>query len=178
MSRVITFARVFPKYHPKAGQPTFFVERLIPAFATVLPFMDIDNWVDGEIASNKIKIDIDKLLALNKKWHTIRAGHRWKPGDKFSPRSWSDKPYASKQVILSPDIEVVETYDVFIDKYKDWWEFRLNTNDLSLDQIELIANNDGLIPIDFYDWFRMDSVGTFDGQLIAWKKMGYERFYQ
>jgi hypothetical protein len=28
MSRVLTFSRVFPAYHPKAGQPTGFVEKI------------------------------------------------------------------------------------------------------------------------------------------------------
>lgn len=29
MSKVITFSRVFPKYHPKAGQPTGFVKSIL-----------------------------------------------------------------------------------------------------------------------------------------------------
>lgn len=27
MAKVITFSRTFPSYHPKAGQPTYFVEK-------------------------------------------------------------------------------------------------------------------------------------------------------
>jgi hypothetical protein len=32
MSKVITFSRVFPSYHPKKGQPTYFVEKLYKSF--------------------------------------------------------------------------------------------------------------------------------------------------
>lgn len=31
MAKVITFSRVFPSYHPKAGQPTYFVEAIYKA---------------------------------------------------------------------------------------------------------------------------------------------------
>lgn len=29
MAKVITFSRQFPSYHPKAGQPTYFVEKVL-----------------------------------------------------------------------------------------------------------------------------------------------------
>lgn len=32
MARVITFSRKFPSYHPKAGQPTHFVEQILNSF--------------------------------------------------------------------------------------------------------------------------------------------------
>lgn len=32
MSRVITFSRTYPSYHPKAGQPTYFVEKVMNSF--------------------------------------------------------------------------------------------------------------------------------------------------
>jgi hypothetical protein len=33
MSKVIMFSRVFPAYHEKAGQPTYFVEKLLKELA-------------------------------------------------------------------------------------------------------------------------------------------------
>lgn len=32
MSKILTFSRVFPAYHPKAGQPTFFVGGILSGF--------------------------------------------------------------------------------------------------------------------------------------------------
>ena len=31
MSRVMTFSRVFPSYHPRKGDPTYFVEAILNA---------------------------------------------------------------------------------------------------------------------------------------------------
>lgn len=56
----------------------------------------------------------DKILTgfnigfhVDVKYHTIRAGNRFKKGDYFSPRIWTDKPYASKQYQFHPDILIV-----------------------------------------------------------------------
>lgn len=54
----------------------------------------------------------DKFINGFSKEHTIRKGKRWKVGDKFSPRIWSGKPYKSKQIILAPDTEIKQVFDI------------------------------------------------------------------
>lgn len=93
--KVLTCSRFFPKGHPKAGQPTHFVEKIEACLADTIP-----GW------------EMSKTFALHDwepyynctmpKGHTIRAGNRFKVGDMASLRVWSDKPYRSKQVEFCP----------------------------------------------------------------------------
>ena len=108
MSRVITFSRVFPAYHPKKGQPTYFVEK-------VLQSLKVQAYA---LPTNVVPIISHEILLHNysPKHHTIRSGNRWKVGNKFSPRVWSGKPYNSKQIIIAPDIEIKKIWDVKVEK--------------------------------------------------------------
>lgn len=148
MSKVIIFSRVFPANHPKAGQPTYFVEK----------FLSSINYInnDEERLFNP-RLSVDRF---GPKHHTIRAGSRWKAGDKFSPRVWSGKPYNSKQIIIAPDIEI-----------KKVWNFEIKNGQLLLGgyaiyQYADVAENDGLSGEDFLAWFRFPK--PFTGQIICW----------
>jgi len=155
MSRVMTFSTVFPSYHPKAGEPTYFVEKIWQSIG--LPEFEYIKDLQYEAWGFRIPDGA--------KHHTIRAGHRWKVGDKFSPRVWSGKPYQSKQIIIAPDIEV-----------KKVWDFELTFDDLyyvggklyayssSHDALEYLAKNDGLSQVDLLNWFNK----PFTGQIICW----------
>ena len=99
MSKIMTFSRTFPAYHPKAGQPTYFVEKILRGIHT------LDDHV-------KPIINFDVCSTCAPKHHTIRAGNRWKVGDKFSPRVWSGKPYCSPMITIAPDIEVKKVYPI------------------------------------------------------------------
>lgn len=79
MSKVITFSRYFPKGHPRAGEETYFVEQIYNSI------FSLNDWSDAP------EQDEDYIIPLNLdiigiKHHTIRAGNRWKVGDKFSPQ--------------------------------------------------------------------------------------------
>lgn len=180
MSRVITFSRVFPKYHPKAGEPTYFIEKIWQQLKT-------DNFRDGEytIYSNHPRLMKDGHWQLpitwrdqkfNPKYHTIRNGNRrWKVGDKFSPRVWSGKPYASKQITIAPDIEVKKVWNI---------EILFETNQIHIgipngeNQWLLlsagdVAKNDGLSVHDFYNWFdtpKNRKQKIVKAQIICWNK--------
>jgi len=96
------------------------------------------------------------------KGHTIRAGHRYKVGDTFSPRIWNDKPYRSKQVTIWSDTTIKKIWNFKIDARGYWLNGRL----LNYKELKVIANNDGLDLDDFELWFR--SGKPFDGQIICW----------
>jgi hypothetical protein len=165
MSRFITFSRQFPAYHPKAVQPTCFVEKIWNSLPNMIipytklrilnpeqPYRVFDLWETIQ----------DGYMQLGPKHHTIRAGHRWKVGDKFSPRVWSGKPYASKMITIAPDIEI-----------KKVWKFEISNNTLILDGKELspaqwieLAKNDGLKVGEMLNWFRYPH--EFSGQVICW----------
>ena len=165
MARVMTFSRTFPVYHPRAGQQTYFVEKIWNSIgfenAIESKFNEVyslTGYTEDFIQSffNTLGNDI------NKKHHTIRAGHRWKVGDWFSPRVWSGKPYNSKQIIIAPDIQVKKVWNLYQDEYK--WEFPGTAT------LETLAENDGLSTVDFLDWFQQCPGKVFDGQIICWNE--------
>lgn len=146
---------VFPSYHPRAGQRTYFVESIMKCLYT--------NKDAGMEEPDGIDFDLGMFIEGKIKHHTIRAGHRWKAGDKFSPRVWSGKPYASKQIQFAPDIEV-----------KKVWSFSIGLAAVYIDQqrwidksfIKKVSENDGLEMQDFLDWFQYPK--PFNGEIICW----------
>ena len=159
MSKVITFSRVFPKCHPKAGQPTYFVEKIYKSLFLM-------KCVPPELVTdfNFAIMNDENYMA---KHHTIRNGSRWKVGDKFSPRVWIGKPYNSKQIILSDDVQI-----------KSIWDFEMDLNGIYSingkyidEQTEYnLAMNDGLTESDMQSWFmpNYNKPKEFKGQIICW----------
>lgn len=158
MSKVITFSRTFPAYHPKAGQPTYFVEKMHKSPDVLSP---------ESVIYNK---DIFNFAVYNDclpKLHTIRAGERWKKGDKFSPRVWSGEPYKSKQITIAPDIEIKWTrYFEIADEYVYLGDLGKFSKAVDYKTLADIAKNDGLSVVDFQGWFKWPR--PFEGQIISW----------
>lgn len=166
--RVITFSREFPAYHPRKGQPTFFVEKVW------------ESLIDCEELSPSKVVELSQETGIvgytmnnmrhtrfHPKHHTIRSGHRWKAGDWFSPRVWSEKPYRSKQIQFAPDIQI-----------KKVWRFAITNSTYFLDGLKLtyselktIALNDGFSDLDDFElWFNLKGDETFSGQIICWNE--------
>jgi hypothetical protein len=168
MSKVITFSRQFPSYHPRAGEPTYFVEQLQNSLCSMnLP-------IYGGKCDPPLKF-LESLTKLNVglKHHTIRAGHRFKAGDWFSTRVWSGKPYNSKQIIIAPDIQVKKVWDFTIKKYINDWYMDFGRHYVCFgyedySTIDTLAKNDGLARQDFLDWFQYPK--PFEGQIICWNE--------
>ncbi len=178
----IMFSRYFPSYHPRKGQETFFMEKIWKG-------LDTGNRRDGEYSvwtniPRQMKdghwqlphLWRDQMLdkKFYPKYHTIRAGNRWKAGDVFSPRIWSGLPYRSKQIEFAPPITIKQVIDVHIEieapnytyilvpQKKDTY-IMLPAND--------VARNDGLSYDDFQDWFK--PYNEFKGQIIIWGDVDY-----
>lgn len=165
MSRVIIFSRVFPTYHPRKGEPTEFVEKV---------------WAGKGISMLNTDVLKEEYIGVSRignlfypKHHTIRAGNRWKVGDKFTPRVWSGKPYASKQIIIAPDIEVKKVWNI----YMVWggYNWFITTKELNKPiSIDMLAKNDGLTTEDFMNWFCKNKKSrqgdSFSGQIICWNE--------
>lgn len=156
MSKVLILSRTYPSYHPKKGQPTYFVEKLYNSI-----YQDECDWSSalGDVSNYVVELN---HLIREKKHHTIRAGSRFKVGEKFSPRVWSGKPYASKQIIIAPDVEVKKVWNFTKDLISD--NFHLNSKPITAGNLIEIAHNDGLKINDFFAWFNK----PFNGQIIAW----------
>jgi hypothetical protein len=155
MSRVITFSRTFPSYHTKAGQPTYFAEKIVKSlhWERMHPPYDI-----------RLDFNLDAYVNSSPKHHTIRAGKRWKAGDWFSPRVWSGKPYNSKQITIAPDIQIKKVWNIGLRVRGDFKELFSGDADLTGTSISSIATNDGLTVEDLLSWFNK----PFEGQIICW----------
>lgn len=164
--KVITFSRTFPVTHPRKGQPTYFVEKIYSA--TGVPGSHYNALPD-----ERERFFDDENETFEPKCHTIRGGYRWKVGDRFSPRVWSGKPYASPQIEFNDPIEICKIYDFRI--------IFLSINDVSyyvngiklqdISEVAEIAKNDGLTLEDFLHWFGVKEGAKpfhFYGQILCW----------
>lgn len=167
MARVITFSRVFPSYHPKAGHPTHFVEQILN---NVLPKQK-NGVIDLKSLSEKVLPIVNDFFLLDgqmEKKHTIREGKRWKEGEYFSPRVWSGKPYNSPQIIIAPDIQIKKQFKWSV--CSEGW-FWIEGNKIeSTNDFETLAKNDGLKADELYHWFMPPNkkVRPVSGQIICW----------
>src|SRR5688572_10779002 len=97
--RHLSFSTTFPSYHPKAGQPTDFIEKIWSSLLHIDAFYYgafVPGYTEDDI--NKFKDSFERLRKFEPKHHTIRAGRRFKVGDGIIPFTWSDKPYRSKWI--------------------------------------------------------------------------------
>ncbi len=161
MSKVITFSRTFPAYHSRKGQPTYFIEKINKAlgFEYGIPF---GEETEKHFADQGVAYSHNVYSICPPKYHTIRSGNRFKVGEKFSPRVWSGKPYASKQVIIAPDIQIKKIFEFEVTKS----DYILQGKKLNLPELEKLAKNDGLTSIQLEDWFPK----LFVGQVICWNE--------
>ena len=166
MAKVITFSQKFPSYHPKAGQPTYFVEAFYKSLFVMkcLP-KELEESFNHEVFLNGMT-----------KHHTVRSGNRFKKGDFFSPRVWGTDinpksgksgAYHSKQIILSHDTEIKNVWDIEINEAT---EISINGKFISYGWEVELANNDGLSWQEFNDWFVKL---PFKGQIICWNDVVY-----
>lgn len=187
MSKVITLSRQFPSYHPRKGHSTFFVEKVWNSFHEdvkgvrfYIPYeediydlnqnRDISMATLMEFKDSLVKGRTNKFEPKN---HTIRAGKRWKAGDKASLRVWSDTPYKSKQIIIAPDIVIPKVLDVEI-YVNGWLGLCINIDGYrypyGCKEWLPLSQNDGLELLDMKHWFEKSpdfkKTKVFDGQMI------------
>lgn len=126
---VITLSRVFPKGHPRAGEPTGFEEKLLLQKRHTIRA----NYPLWEKRIKQIK-DGEACLSI---------------------REWTGKPYRSKQRELARltqysgiDIEKLSMRDLSRPGKVTYEEIETEV------ELPLLAENDGLSFNDFYYWFR------------------------
>jgi len=159
---VLSFSTVFPSHHPRKGEPTYFVQKIWKGLVE-----EPDDALYSHDVAGHWSVYKEIHNTIKPKFHTLRAGNRFKVGDFFLPRIWSGKPYCSKQFSIWNPIQVRKTWDVKITIEKFTFELLLEGK-LPKD-LEEIAINDGLSVYDFIYWFRYKkSHFEMDGQIICW----------
>lgn len=176
MSKVITFSRFFPKGHPREGQPTYFVEKILNALYPDGFDAHFDDYIQQlnpllpddilEAFKEQLSEDVTDL-----KVHTLRSGIRWKAGDLFSPRVWSGKPYSSKQIIFAPDQKIIRVAKAEIAGRGYMYIDGKYLGHIGHKDIGELAHNDGLDRDDFQNWIKTG----FSGQMIVFhnKELSY-----
>lgn len=179
MAKVITFSRNFPAYHPKKGQPTFFVEQILNCLGC-----DYANerYLKELLELNAKNIQLKKLtkkdvyefwLKLDQnikdeKGQTIRNGKRIKQHDLISYRVWSGKPYNSPQIIFF-EFRIIKTFDFEMDLAG---VLAINGKYLLDEKQDItLAKNDGFTNYDdLFNWLmpNFDKPTEINGQIICW----------
>lgn len=153
----IMCARIFPKGHPKEGQSTRFVEKIWAALA------DMGRTDDQVGDFGNYEADWYAYYNGIPKYHTIRAGRRWKAGEWFVFKIWSGKPYRSKTISISQPVEIKKIFDILMTHHG-----HIYIDGRLYEQVETLAKNDGLTGDDFNDWFPANE--HFEGQIICWNE--------
>lgn len=183
--KLLSFAQKFPSYHPRKGDNTYFVEKIISGLYESGNAFDTYNYPICKVFGDT-GIGVPTLaepggtecLDCKPKFHTICAGHRWKAGDWFKPYIWGDDinpksgrsgPYHSKHIYFAPPIEVKKVWDfeIYVEGDIDINGLCIYTNNTDEHYwlINEIAKNDGLSLSDFLAWFKYPK--QFDGQIIC-----------
>ena len=166
-THVLMISRVFPKTHPRRGEPTNFAEKIRHGLS--------DN--RGIFLETNRRLGMQKTTIItNGKLHTIRENYDlWaKRADQInagafelSVREWSGEPYRSKQrEIIRLNKISVQRVSVVSDNRR-FYSTEVDGKPVDLD---LIAKNDGLAHNDFMGWFRK---GLTDGALIHFTDFRY-----
>ena len=177
---LLPFSRSFPSHHPRAGSPTFFVEK-------VLNQLGIDYRVDayfGLLVSLNPNKDVGLLREFHSsldrshhglKRHTIRNSKRFfsealpeptamNAKNSFLPYVWSERPYNSPQINFAPRSGVSKTVAFGISTDGRCEKVFLNgrmvtispsSSQESIDALERIAQNDGLTLPELLGWFEI-----------------------
>ncbi len=150
--KVISVSRVFPATHPRKGDSTDFIEKILKSLYP--------------------NLNQESILNLTPKHHTIRKGSRWQKGEMASLKYWSGRPYHTTPVEFA-QVEIVETKKIliFLDGSLDI-RFDIDGIYLNHSQIQQLCQNDGLSFDDLQRWFfpkKNNKVGScFIGQIICW----------
>lgn len=181
--KVLTFSRQFPKGHPKAGRPTWFVEKIWKSIwdAHEGGNNPLHPWwekYDEAFPLWKKGFNVNENIHVHQpKHHTIRAGSRFKPGDMASLRVWTGLPRRSKQIEFA-QVEVKKTWPVnihIVGKELLWQLPGIGTGgfDTLSEGLNIISQNDGMEVQDFIDWFAIHpkkQEQKFTGQIICWNE--------
>lgn len=175
-------SRVFPKSHPRSGQLTNFVPKILSVCGSDVPYT---------AAGQNLILDQKAYYSnycfeqrFDPKRHTIRGNYDlWaKRAEKInrgeavlSLRHWSGEPYKSKQVEFM-QLEKIGVEKVKITNWRspEWEQEKRLWKTCIVDRVKpvtpaTIAKNDGLSIEDFHAWFPKD----FDGVIIHFTPMLY-----
>lgn len=144
---VIVLSRTFPKWHPRAGEPTYFGEK---AFETIM------------YERNGTTVAYD----WPGKYHTIRGNYdlwrkRFEKIDRGEAclvlKQWSGVPYRSKQETIALLTKEDGIGLQKLEFYNGCLQQPILSSGLTI-RVESLAQNDGLSLEDWEAWFKSDDL--------------------
>lgn len=167
MPKVRTLSLTFMKGHPRAGEPTHFIEMFSISMGIEKKLFGLNPIVDFSIMDDDSAIlGLESFHHIKPKHHTIRMGRHFKANDELTLAVWSGKPYHSKQVKLWTGS--IRAVNIVILNSPDWIAFYKDTaKKLTPLKIEKLAKNDGLEIDDFLAWFNLPE-GKHEAQILIW----------
>ena len=148
---VITVSRTFPKTHARAGENTYFVQKIRNA---------LHDYKESSVDCYDENGNETCVLIRERKIHTIRGNYElWekrmtevqKGNAVISLRYWSGKPYNSKQVVIC-QLDKDSGCGVQKAEFDDYlYSLKVDDKRMELGNIPL---NDGLSHTDFEEWFK------------------------
>jgi hypothetical protein len=158
----LSISRTFPKHHPKHGQPTRFIEKIIAGermgIAAISDTITLDSSPPAESY-------LPKVLTMREK----KEGKppRFEEGEKVQLFVWERKPYRSPHVLIA----IVEITGVFIIRVKEkkvyvYFPIFEDWIYLPYEGLVELVEKDGFDNIqDFFDWH-----GEGECYLYSWEK--------
>lgn len=176
MARIISITPRFLKNHPKAGQPTFFIEKIWTSLLKHNTPYQFGTYLDSR--STRFQEQYNNFYnnnpeALKPKHHTIRLGRNYKTGQKVALHCWEQPGgmyvKGNKSIHFTPDLVVtVHDIEIFIPSDNPLvLKMKLRGEWTSI--LPEIALNDGLLEKDFKNWFLVLKQDVIhEAQIICW----------
>jgi len=160
---IITLSKVFPQYHTRKGESTFFADK----FAAGQALYDLQTTIDqmpNRLKENNVFLSETRTTGnANSKLHTIRANYDlWRNRidainrgtHELHIRQWSGRPYGSVQEELC----VLGAGQVGYQRIKMFYRLDADRLTATIDgmpvsDFEALAHNDGLLYDDWFWWF-------------------------
>lgn len=161
MPKVRTLSRTFLKGHPKAGEPTYFLERMMRSLIN-----EQGKAISGSFHDfGKLELEKEEIERDFEKGHTIRMGRHFKANEELTLAVWSGTPYRSKQVKLWTG--AIRAIDIIIAKTSFLKFYKEQEGKITSLKLPIVAKNDGLSLADFEAWFNLP-VGEHEAQILIW----------
>ena len=160
-THVLILSRTFPKWHPRAGEPTYFNQKLMRAVYRDFSNIDVVDreWIKPSVRDRFIPAKLHTLRGNYERWKKIidevRSGEA-----ELSVREWSGIPYRSHQVEIqrftNRDYISVQKLVWEEEGLRNGTEYTLRIDGKFFNNYTMLANNDGLSLEDWRAWFAKE----------------------
>lgn len=150
-THVLMVSRTFPSWHPKKGQPTYFLEKILRARnKRPKKQLFIQHGLDYSIKETKIHTIRSNFDFWHKRISDIHYG-----GFELSLRYWEGMPYKSRQIELLkiPGKDLSLQKLIFIDGDINRPTIAGNGSAVFGISPDMLSENDGLTLEDWKQWF-------------------------